>query len=452
MGLHKKTIPARIVPATVVVLMSIVGLTGDAHGQTAPAKSSNVYPIDLTTALRLAGTNNLQIAEAEARVREVSGDKLSTYERFFPSLAAEWLLLRHEGRTQATEGEFLDVDKQFNRAGSRLAATWDLNDALFSLLATRRKFEVAEHARDNAEDSTLLEVANAYFVLTMAEVRTRIAQRAIDVSADFVEQSERSVREGVGFQVDVLRAKTQLVHDKLRLQQAREESANASARLAALLNLEEPITLAPLDTMVVPLTVADTSEPVQEWINQALENHPYAQMQRSRVEAARIEKTQALWGPLLPKVEGQALFSGFGPTWSDLRRSRDYSVSFQWTIGPGGLFDLGRIRSNSARLESQELKLELAQNAIVEQVIRSRGQIRIRAAMLEVAQEGRDAARETLRLAQGRRELGIGLALEVFIAAEALTRAESDYANAVVDYNRVQVEVLAVLGRLDSVN
>ncbi len=452
MGFHYNTISCRIVPALIVGVVSIITMTGKTCGQTVPADSANIYPIDLTTALRLAGTNNLQIAEAEARVREASGEKLSAYERFFPSLSAEWLLVRHEGRTQATEGEFLDVNKQFNRAGGRLAATWDLNDALFSLLAARRRFETAEHSRDNVTDSTFLDVANAYFTLSLAESRIRIAQRAIDISSNFVEQSEHSVREGVGFRVDVLRAKTQLAHDRLSLQQAREESATASARLAALLNLEEPITLTPLDTMVVPLALADTSESVEEWIKLAIEHHPYAQMQRSRLAAARIEKTQSIWGPLLPEIESHALFTGFGPTWSDLRRSRDYNVSFRWTIGPGGLFDLGRIRSNSARLESAQSKSELAENAVVEQVVRSRSRTQTRAAMLEIAQDGLDAARETLRLAQGRRNQGIGLALEVIIAADSLTRAEIDYAEAVADYNRAQIEALAVLGRLDSAN
>lgn len=47
-----------------------------------------------------------------------------------------------------------------------------------------------------------------------------------------------------------------------------------------------------------------------------------------------------------------------------------------------------------------------------------------------------------------RRELGIGLALEVLDAAEALTRAERDHVGAIVDYNMSQVAALAAVGRL----
>jgi outer membrane protein len=60
---------------------------------------------------------------------------------------------------------------------------------------------------------------------------------------------------------------------------------------------------------------------------------------------------------------------------------------------------------------------------------------------------GREAAREQLRLAQDRYRVGLGSALEVSDAQNAVQRAEGDYITAVYDYHRAIAALEAAVGR-----
>jgi outer membrane protein len=60
---------------------------------------------------------------------------------------------------------------------------------------------------------------------------------------------------------------------------------------------------------------------------------------------------------------------------------------------------------------------------------------------------GRDAAREQLRLAQDRYRVGLGSALEVSDAQNAVQRAEGDYITAVYNYHRAIAALEAAVGR-----
>jgi outer membrane protein len=61
--------------------------------------------------------------------------------------------------------------------------------------------------------------------------------------------------------------------------------------------------------------------------------------------------------------------------------------------------------------------------------------------------QARDAAREQLRLARDRYRVGLGSALEVTDAQNAITRAEGDYVGAVYDYHRAIAALEAAVGR-----
>ena len=61
--------------------------------------------------------------------------------------------------------------------------------------------------------------------------------------------------------------------------------------------------------------------------------------------------------------------------------------------------------------------------------------------------QARDAAREQLRLARDRYRVGLGSALEVTDAQNAVTQAEGAYVGAVYDYHRAITALEAAVGR-----
>lgn len=419
-----------------------------ASAQTNIPDSVAEVPIDLSSAFRLAGEQSPRIAIAEASAREAAGQALSSLERFLPTVSGELTLLRHEGLTQGTQGEFVDVSKQSSRAAGRISALLELDKAPFELLEARRHQAAAANARERVEDSTLLAVASAYFDLLASVTEESNTKRLVDITQDLVNQSERGLEIGTSSEIEVARFRAQLTRLQILWLQSRETAAVASARLASLLTLAQPISLRPVDEEIRPLGLVDTSASLDQWLNHALNASPSVAAAEQSSEAARWRLRQAVWGPLLPRIEAYALMGSFGPGWNELRDSRNYGVSMKWTIGPNGLLDLGRIRSNSARVSRQTASQIAVTSKVSEDAVRTYYQVRSRAAIVRTAEEGAVQAERTLSLALQRRELGIGPALEVIDATELLVRSLNDRSRAIADYNIAQLSYLALTGQI----
>ena len=58
------------------------------------------------------------------------------------------------------------------------------------------------------------------------------------------------------------------------------------------------------------------------------------------------------------------------------------------------------------------------------------------------------AAEESFKLAQQRKEFGVGVVLETIQAEQELTRARLDYLKAIAEFNKAQYALLRATGRL----
>src|SRR5205823_3820591 len=109
-----------------------------------------------------------------------------------------------------------------------------------------------------------------------------------------------------------------------------------------------------------------------------------------------------------------------------------------WRIGPGGLFDRGRINASESRLKSARLTSDKLLDEITRQVIENLAHAQSEADQVAIARKAIEAAAETLRLSQARKEFGVGAVLETIQAEQDLTRARLDYLSAVVEFNKAQ--------------
>lgn len=433
-----------------LVILLILGLAGSVVGQGVPnaATTNKVYPIDLYTTLRLAGQQSLKIAEAEARAREATGDQLSAFERFLPTLSADVVVLKHTGLTQGTEGEFVDVAKQSSRFGGSVTATWDLNEALFAVLSSRQQKRAFEEHVTVSRERSMQEAAFAYFDLVQASHLKHIAENSIRVSNSLVIQANSALITGVASGLDLLRAQGLLSRDSLLWYRADEEERAASAHLARVLNFEQTMQLTPLDTAITTFTLVDTGVSLNSWLIEAADGNPNISEQRIQVLSFRWQKRQATWGTLLPELSSRFSSTGFGRTFSDLHDSKDYTISARWILGPGGLFDVGRIRSHSARLDRARIQLEMVQDSVREMVVTSYESVKSRERMLEIARRALDEAKLLLQLLTDRRTMGVSRSLEVVLAAEEYESARIEHLRRVIDYNKAQITAMHAIGKL----
>ena len=128
--------------------------------------------------------------------------------------------------------------------------------------------------------------------------------------------------------------------------------------------------------------------------------------------------------------------------------SEDYQVTLGWRIGPGGLFDQGRIRASESRLQIAQLSEKKLLDDVIRQVIETHTRMQSLNDQIAIAQRAIRAADETLRLSQQRKEFGVGAVLETVLAEQELTRARLDLLNAIAEQNKAQYSLSKAVGGL----
>ena len=145
---------------------------------------------------------------------------------------------------------------------------------------------------------------------------------------------------------------SQTEHYQMLLRDAVAQQRLAAVDLVRVLHLDPNVDLAPRDSDLVPVTVVDTSASADSLVARAIRARPELRRAAAVIDASAASRRGAVYGALLPAVgvQGFAGALGGGP---DSGRSRvagmgDYTVSIGWRLGPGGLFDQGRINAASA--------------------------------------------------------------------------------------------------------
>src|SRR6266571_1705644 len=442
----------RVVPLCALALLFHFPATSRAQVSVSRSSIStnNVYPIDLPTALRLANAQNLDIQIARERLEEAKANHESAVELFFPWISPGAAYRRHENRIQDVVGNIIDADKQSYTVGGALTAQMDLGDAVYKSLAAKQLVNAADHALESQRQDSTLAAAQGYYDLAKAKAIVEVVKEALSISQDYQKQLHDAVGAGIAFKGDELRVQTQTERYQIALRQALEGQRVAAARLAQVLHLDSSVELVPQDTDLVPLTLVETNAPLDSLVQQALRSRPELKQSQALVIAARDAKNGAVYGPLIPSLAAQAFGGGLGDgkngSTGHFGESEDYVVGLGWRIGPGGLFDVGRVRASKARLEAAKISGAKVHDEITRQVVESHARAHSLQDQLATTKQNLATASETLRLTRERKQFGVGIVLEDIQAQQELTRARSDYVNAVAEFDKAQYSLLKALG------
>lgn len=438
---HAQEATNTIAPQT----LSAAPLTG--ASQTNDALS----PIDLPTTLRLAGARNLDIQLARQSLREAEANRQSALEQFFPWVAPGVAYHRRDGVAQAVpSGVISDAHFQSYSPGVALTAQMALGDAIYTSLAAKQLLLASDQALETQRQDTVLAAAQGYFDLVKAKALVEVSKQAIQISQDYQEQLHRAVSTGIAFRGDELRVQTQTEQYGIVLQQALERQRVAAVNLAQVLHLDSRVELVPLDTGVTALKLFPTNTSMNALVAQALDTRPELKQSQAFLAANRAAKNGALFGPLIPAVGAQVFAGGLGggpdggP--NNLGAEGDYTVGLSWRIGPGGLFDSGRLNATKARLAAAQFADLKLKDIITAQVVSGLVRVNSTAAQIDLAQRNLNTASETLRLTRERKQYGVGVVLEDIQAQQALTQARSDYVTAVAENDKAQYALSRAIG------
>jgi outer membrane protein TolC len=436
-----------------------------------------VQPIDLASALRLAGARDLDVAIARQRV----GESLAALEQarslLLPSLYLGPNWIRHDGQAQVVEGGVHEINKSSLFLGATAASGSSVSgpvpaggpaqvtgltsilrfsDAIFEPLAARQVMTARRAGVTAATNDALLGVGEAYLDLQQAAGTLAIAREAAG-NADVLSGLTASfARTGAGLEADHRRVLTERDRQRRNVEAAVGRLEESSAELVRRVRLDPRVVVAPLEPAetLMPFVVDNT--PIDELIFTGLRCRPELAQAQALVQATLVRLKQARLRPFIPSLALRYSGGGFGGGVNGFFGSfgprSDADVNLYWELQNLGFADRAIARQRAAQERQATIELLKIQDRVAAEVVRGEKQRLAAVRQLHEAGRALPEAVQSLNLNLTNIRRGAGLPgatrpIEVLQPIQALAQARTDYLDAVLAYNRAQLRLFHAIGR-----
>jgi outer membrane protein TolC len=445
------------------VSTSLIGGCIAFYGSLSNAQSGDAveaFPIDMTTALRLADERNLDVAIYLERVAETAAQLRQARTLAVPTLRLGASYSHHDGPLQETSGQVIDVEhvSQFRGFGtgaggvdaSGIALDIDIADAIFKRLVAEQNQAAAVATSDINRHRVLLDVATSYLELLSARTELAVASESVRRANELARVTRDFADAGEGLVADAEMAAVQpLLWERKRLA-ATERFEAANANLARLLHLDLDVRLEPLEPSIPVIEIYSADDDLSVLIEQALEHRPEIEQYKALVTAAEGEYKSERYSLFIPRVSlsySSGEFGGApGSSVGGLSQRDDLALMLYWKFDQLGLGNRGRIEEKRSRLHQVELQQQQLDDLIVAQVRETYARVASFREQMELAAMAAERAESAYLRNRERIFENEGLPLEALQAMQALADVQMMTVDAVVGYSVAQIELHTALG------
>jgi outer membrane protein TolC len=437
-------------------------------------------PIDLASALRLAGVQNPEILLARERALEAVALRQLAAAQLLPTINAGTSYDTHTGPLQQATGGIIQVNRGSLYAGLGASAvgagtvnipglvlSGNVSDMLFANLVARQVVRQRDFASQAVRNDVLRRVALAYLELLRAEGHHAVALQNRAEARELARILAGFAKAGEERPADADRAATDFEQRNADVLEAENDTLAASARLAQLLELDPSVRLHAGDGWVVPASIVPDPVPLPELIAIALTQRPELKEQQAAIRAALLALQGAKVLPFSPTVVLGYSVGTFGggsslasagivqPDGSVLQQPRfdsfagrqDFDAIVYWSLRNLGVGNVALVKLARSNLRASDLRR-------IEVLDRVRAEVASAYAATHARFGQIDTREKAVRYSQGgfekdfkRARGGVGLPIEVVDSLRLLSRSRTAYLDAIVDYNRAQVELYVALGQ-----
>lgn len=433
-----------------------------------PATEDRPLPINLPTALKLAGATPLDISLASRRLEAAAAQLDRANALWLPTITLGADYFRHDGRLQDIVGEVFPTSRSALMVGAGPTMVFAMTDAIYAPLAARQVMRARQSDIEAARNDSLLAVAEAYFSVQQARGELAGALDSLRRSSDLVRRVEK-LAGGLTPGVEKNRALSEQARRRQAVELAYERWQVASADLNRLLRLQPGSLLEPTEAPQLRVEVVDTDRPVDELIVVGLSHRPELASQQAIVQATVARLSQEKIRPLIPSVliRGAAtnpagtlstgyFGGGVNDSLSNFGARNSVDVQVLWELQNLGFGNRAAVKERAAENQQAMIQLFRVQDTVAAEVAQAHAQARrsrqrVRDAEDEVANALVTAEKNLEGLSQTRR-VGEVLVLvfrpqEAVAAVQSLDQAYRSYFGAVADFNRAQFRLYRAIGR-----
>ena len=284
---------------------------GSMPAETVPAVAANIsaaaipvpeseFPIDLSSALRLAERQNPIIGEARARIGEALARLQRARVELLPMLNAGVDYSAHTGVLQRSAGTIIGISRQMLYFGGGTGTTAQgtietpavsivesLADALYDPLVAHQRLHQARFDASATANSILLEVTRYYLELLGATARLQADRQSAKEAEELMRITERFARTGEGRPADFHRAQTEWRIRRGEARRSEEAVAVAAARLSRRLHMDPSIRIHPNANVLEILALVDLNSELESLVQTALRESTRDQVGRFRSRRER---------------------------------------------------------------------------------------------------------------------------------------------------------------------
>jgi outer membrane protein TolC len=439
--------------------------------QPAEPYPETVSPIDLPSALALAGVRNPELLIARQRVVEAAALRQLAAVQILPNINVGTSYNDHTGAIQQSSGNIITLHRQAMYVGAGANAVGagtvnipglqynlNLSQSIYTYLVARQSVQTQDLNSAATRNDVLLRVATAYVELLRTECLRAIAVQVRDHAAEVARLTGNFAQTGEGRRSDADRAATEYAQRESDVLNADALVLIASARLSQLLNLDPSVRMHATDGWVVPAPVVPDPIPLGELVAMAMLQRPELAAQRSAVQETLLSLRSAELLPFSPQVMIGLSAGGFGggsnrqdlgaqSNFSGLDNRVDLDAIFFWTLQNMGFGNRAQVDAARARVGINNFQQLAVLDRVRFEVATAYARVHARFGQLGNAERAVRSADNAFREDLTRIRAREGLPIEVLDSLRLVARSRTEYLNAVSDYNRAHFELYTALGQ-----
>jgi outer membrane protein len=411
--------------------------------------------IDLSKILKLIETQNILIQQDKANARMLKYNYYSQAAEFLPNISGRYSQNRFQGAVQVFGGATVGIFRTTYQPQLNVSSTiYPGGKLVFDTWAAKRRKEAADKQVEDTLQQQLARASEDYYAILEGEIQRENALKSIEEVQQQVNLNDAKVKVGVGTKLDLLRSQTLLAKQQRALIDAENTIAISSQNLLSRLNIDMryDISLPKLETVLPEAKKERVSlhSEVSELVAQAAKHNPTLERLTKELQALGID-LKSIVSEVVPSATVSAYINGTGPQTNALALTRYAGLTVDLNMFNSLGLDIPlRALSKKAEIQKKLLERQNMIRSVETRVVNAFINCRTYMNQVMTSEQEVKVAQEAYRLAVGRYQAGVGINLDVIDAELALSNARVIWGQALLNFNRSQIQLLEAMGVISS--
>ncbi len=383
--------------------------------------------LNLDRAIQMALANNPKTAIADGNLQNALGVKKRVIGSFGPQISFQHRDTRSQNYQSALNNS---VDDNFNNVATFSMPVYTGGKRKGSVDASRRQVEIAQLEIGRTDQEVKLDATNGYYDVLQTKNMVNLNRESVERLEFHLKNVQAQYEVGTVAKADVLRSEVELADAQQELIKAENNYEIALANINNIIGL-------PLDTELVvsdDLGYSEYNKNLPDCLSFAQINRPEISQAAKRVDAAKSEIRAARAG-YIPQIS-----IGAQHGWDKDKFPGDEKSN--WSINATVNFNIfdsnttrGSVDAAQGMLSQREAQYRQTRDGVFLEVRSDYLSLREAEKRIYTASVTVEKAKEDYKIAQVRYQAGVGTNTDVLDAQVALTKAQTNYVQALYDYN-----------------